>query len=109
MGGSLDVDHGLAPNLRDTGGLRPKSSGALPFQSLLWRLPWLRSALLLIPPLGWFLIVYLASLALLLITAFWGIDPFTTKISSAVWLSFLAFLTLAANSLISTANLFSMA
>ncbi|KAL6614853.1 hypothetical protein ACP70R_037123 [Stipagrostis hirtigluma subsp. patula] len=38
-----------------------------------------------------------------------GKDPFTKKINSAVWLSFLAFLTLAANSLISTANLFSMA
>ncbi|KAL6842728.1 hypothetical protein ACP4OV_027572 [Aristida adscensionis] len=37
-----------------------------------------------------------------------GSDPFTKKISSAVWLSFLALLALAANSLISTANLFSM-
>ncbi|TME95606.1 MAG: ABC transporter permease [Chloroflexi bacterium] len=45
-----------------------------------WRLPWLRSTLLLIPPLGWFLLIYIASLALLLITAFWTIDPFTTKI-----------------------------
>ncbi|TMC92993.1 MAG: ABC transporter permease [Chloroflexi bacterium] len=45
-----------------------------------WRLPWLRSTLLLIPPLGWFVLIYIASLALLLITAFWTIDPFTTKI-----------------------------
>ncbi len=63
---------------------KAKSRGALPFQSLLWRLPWLRSTLLLIPPLAWFLIVYLASLGLLLITAFWAIDEFTTRIVQ-VW------------------------
>ncbi|XP_062206321.1 CASP-like protein 4U1 [Phragmites australis] len=37
-----------------------------------------------------------------------GTDPFNKKISVAVWLSFIGFLTLAASSLISTANLFSM-
>jgi putative spermidine/putrescine transport system permease protein len=83
VGGRLDGDHGLSPTIRKTGGLRPKSSGALPLQSLLWRLPWLRSVLLLLPPLGWFVIVYLASLGLLLITAFWAIDPFTTQIVQA--------------------------
>jgi putative spermidine/putrescine transport system permease protein len=60
------------------------SRRTLPLQSLLWRVPWLRSTLLLLPPLAWFAIVYLASLALLLITAFWGIDEFTTKIVQ-VW------------------------
>src|SRR5579859_238375 len=50
----------------------------------MWRLPWLRSLLLLLPPLGWMLLVYLASLALLLITAFWTIDTFTTQIVQ-VW------------------------
>ncbi|KAM3331269.1 hypothetical protein ACQJBY_027345 [Aegilops geniculata] len=35
-------------------------------------------------------------------------DAFNRKITSSVWLSFLAFITLAASSLISTANLFSM-
>ena len=43
-------------------------------------MPWLRTTLLLAPPLTWFLVIYIASLALLLITAFWTIDPFTTKI-----------------------------
>ena len=61
-----------------------KSRGALPFEALLWRVPWLRSVLLLIPPVMWFVIVYLASLALLLVTAFWTIDVFTTKIVQ-VW------------------------
>ncbi len=80
MGGSLDGDHRVAQGGQNNRGLRPKPSGALPFQSLLWRLPWLRSTLLLLPPLAWFVLIYLASLALLLITAFWTIDTFTTKI-----------------------------
>uniref|UniRef100_A0A0E0C579 CASP-like protein n=1 Tax=Oryza meridionalis TaxID=40149 RepID=A0A0E0C579_9ORYZ len=37
-----------------------------------------------------------------------GKDPFNKKINSAVWFSFIAFIGLATNSLISTANLFSM-
>ena len=63
---------------------RPKSGGAFPFQALLWRVPWLRPALLLVPPLAWFVLIYLAALVLLLITAFWTIDTFTTKIVQ-VW------------------------
>jgi len=50
------------------------------FRSLLWRYSWVRPLLLLTPPLAWFVVIYLASLALLLITAFWTIDPFTTQI-----------------------------
>ncbi len=63
---------------------RPKGGGAVPFRALLWRLPWLRPLLLLTPPMAWFVLVYLASLVLLLITAFWSIDPFTTQIVQ-VW------------------------
>jgi putative spermidine/putrescine transport system permease protein len=59
---------------------RPKGGGAAPFRALLWRFPWLRPVLLLTPPMGWFVLIYLASLVLLLITAFWSIDPFTTQI-----------------------------
>ena len=58
---------------------RPKG-GAVPFQAVLWKYAGFRPFLLLTPPLAWFVAVYLASLALLLITAFWSIDPFTTKI-----------------------------
>ncbi|HEY8840249.1 MAG TPA: ABC transporter permease [Candidatus Dormibacteraeota bacterium] len=50
----------------------------------MWRRPWLRAFLLLLPPLGWFVVVYLASLALLLVTAFWQINDFTTQIEQ-VW------------------------
>src|SRR6478752_4003739 len=61
-----------------------KAGGAAPLQSLLWRRPWLRSLLLLTPPLGWFVVIYLASLVLLLVTAFWQINDFTTQIEE-VW------------------------
>src|SRR5947207_14703165 len=53
-------------------------------QALLWRRPWMRGALLLGPGLTWFVVIYLASLVLLLITAFWQINPFTTAIER-VW------------------------
>ena len=48
--------------------------------AVLWRRPWARATLLLTPPLAWFLLIYIASLAVLLITAFWTTNPFTTNI-----------------------------
>jgi putative spermidine/putrescine transport system permease protein len=50
----------------------------------LWRRPWLRSAVLLVPPLAWFLLIYITALVLLLVTAFWTIDTFTSQIVQ-VW------------------------
>jgi putative spermidine/putrescine transport system permease protein len=50
----------------------------------LWRRPWARATLLLTPPLAWFVLLYLAALAVLLVTAFWQINPFTTNIER-VW------------------------
>jgi putative spermidine/putrescine transport system permease protein len=61
-----------------------KKGGVAPLQSLLWRRPWLRPLLLLLPPLGWFVVIYLASLVLLLVTAFWQINDFTSQIEQ-VW------------------------
>ncbi len=61
-----------------------KKRGAAPLQSFLWRRPWLRASVLLAPPLGWFVLIYLAALALLLVTAFWQINAFTTQIEQ-VW------------------------
>src|SRR2546430_3012430 len=63
---------------------RPKRGGAVPFAAVFWRLPWLRSLVLLTPPLAWFVVIYFASLVLLLVTAFWTTDPFTTQIVQ-VW------------------------
>jgi putative spermidine/putrescine transport system permease protein len=42
--------------------------------------PWLRGLLLLSPPAAWFVVLYLAALALLLISAFWKVDDFTGKL-----------------------------
>ena len=39
---------------------------------------------MLTPPLAWFVLLYLAALVVLLITAFWQINPFTTNIER-VW------------------------
>src|SRR3989475_2772948 len=53
-------------------------------QALLWRRPWMRAALLLGPGLAWFVVIYLASLVLLLTTGFWQTNPFTPAIER-VW------------------------
>jgi putative spermidine/putrescine transport system permease protein len=45
-----------------------------------WRRPWLRGATLLGPAVGGYLLVYVAALAVLLISAFWALDPFTGEI-----------------------------
>jgi putative spermidine/putrescine transport system permease protein len=45
-----------------------------------WRFPWLRGVALLIPSLGWFLLLYIAALAVLFVSAFWSVDVFTTKV-----------------------------
>jgi putative spermidine/putrescine transport system permease protein len=50
----------------------------------LWRRPWMRATALLTPPLAWFVLIYLASLGVLLITSFWRINEFTTNIER-VW------------------------
>jgi putative spermidine/putrescine transport system permease protein len=50
----------------------------------LWRRPWLRAVALLLPPLAWMLIFYLAALAVLFVSAFWSIDSFTGKLTH-VW------------------------
>jgi putative spermidine/putrescine transport system permease protein len=68
----LDFDHRISP------------TWVARVQSLLWRRPWTRATLLLGPALAWFVVIYLASLALLLITAFWQINPFTTAVEH-VW------------------------
>jgi putative spermidine/putrescine transport system permease protein len=45
--------------------------------AVLWRRTWLRAGLTLTPPLAWFLVIYLASLVVMLLTAFWTVNPFT--------------------------------
>jgi putative spermidine/putrescine transport system permease protein len=52
--------------------------------AVLWRRPWARATLLLTPALAWFVLIYLAALVVLLITAFWRINAFTSNIEQ-VW------------------------
>ncbi len=53
------------------------ATGVARVSATLWRRTWLRATLTLTPPLAWFLVIYLASLALMLVTAFWTVNPFT--------------------------------
>jgi putative spermidine/putrescine transport system permease protein len=41
----------------------------------------LRAVALLLPPLGWMLVFYLAALAVLFVSAFWSLDSFTGKLT----------------------------
>jgi putative spermidine/putrescine transport system permease protein len=65
----LDVDQGLAPTSRV--GARRRVGGAL------WRRPWLKAVALLGPPGAAFLVVYVAALVALFLSALWTVDPFT--------------------------------
>jgi putative spermidine/putrescine transport system permease protein len=58
----------------------PVNRNANTLSAALWRRPWARATILLTPPLAWFVLLYLAALVVLLITAFWQINPFTTNI-----------------------------
>ena len=46
----------------------------------LWRRPRLQVGLLLAGPLGWLVIAYLGSLAVLFVAAFWRLDPFSGEV-----------------------------
>ena len=50
------------------------------FSALLWRRPRVAATMLLAPPMGWFLLVYLAALGILFLSAFWRVDDFTGEI-----------------------------
>src|SRR5215471_9386464 len=54
--------------------------GTARVSAALWRRAWLRAVLTLGPPLAWFLVIYLASLAVMLVTAFWTVNPFTNAL-----------------------------
>jgi putative spermidine/putrescine transport system permease protein len=60
---------------------RPKWTARRRLSAALWRRPRLRGFALLLPPLGWMVVFYLAALAVLFVSAFWSIDSFTGKLS----------------------------
>jgi putative spermidine/putrescine transport system permease protein len=60
--------------VQDRSGARRRAGGAL------WRRPWLKGLALLSPPVLAFLIVYIAALAALFVSALWTVDPFTSEL-----------------------------
>ncbi|MGA1353088.1 MAG: ABC transporter permease, partial [Ilumatobacteraceae bacterium] len=60
---------------------RDTPTGSRPMSSYLLRRPMLRLVGLLALPMTWIIGVYIFSLFLLLITAFWNVDPFTSLVS----------------------------
>jgi putative spermidine/putrescine transport system permease protein len=59
---------------------RPRRGAARRLEVALYRRPWLRGSLTLAGPLGWMLLIYVASLIVLFLSAFWTVDPFTGKV-----------------------------
>ena len=67
------TDPAAAPDL-------PRPSLARRLAGWLYRRPRIQLGLLLSAPLGWLLIAYIGSLALLAVSAFWRLDPFSGEI-----------------------------
>jgi len=64
----------LASSIAARGTARTHVSAAL------FRRPWLRAVLLLSAPGAWFLLIYLAALVLLFLSALWKVDPLSGKL-----------------------------
>src|SRR5207237_996955 len=65
----------VAAGVDDGGhGIEIRAGTGVRLSAALWRRSWVRGAALLTPPLAWFLLIYVASLAVLLLTAFWRIN-----------------------------------
>jgi putative spermidine/putrescine transport system permease protein len=64
----------LASPIAEGGTARIRVSAAL------FRRPWLRAVLLLSAPGAWFVLIYLAALALLFVSALWKVDPLSGKL-----------------------------
>src|SRR3979411_1389893 len=60
---------------------RPSTGGSARVSAALWRRAWLRATLTLTPPLAWFLVIYLASLVVMLVTAFYTVNPFQHRLA----------------------------
>lgn len=61
-------------------GVPPLRGARLRISTTFWRHPWIKALALLSPPVLAFVLVYLAALAVLFISAFWGVDSFTGKL-----------------------------
>jgi putative spermidine/putrescine transport system permease protein len=59
---------------------RPSWAARRRLSAELWRRPWLRAASLLVPPVGVYLLIYIAALAVLFVSAFWALDPLSGEL-----------------------------
>jgi putative spermidine/putrescine transport system permease protein len=59
---------------------RPRKGAARRLQIAVFKRPWLRGSLLLSGPLAWMLLIYIAALVVLFLSAFWTTDPFTGQV-----------------------------
>ncbi|TPW29643.1 ABC transporter permease [Pararhizobium mangrovi] len=59
---------------------RTGGGGLRRLSALLWRRPFAALSALVVPPLAWFLLIYIAALAVLFVAAFWSVDPFTGEV-----------------------------
>ena len=57
----------------------PSRGARLRVSAALWRRPWLKGTGLIGPPVGVYGIVYVGSLAVLLVSGFWAVDAFTSE------------------------------
>jgi putative spermidine/putrescine transport system permease protein len=60
-----------------TSGFAAGRTARIRVSAALFRRPWLRASLLLSGPGAWFVLIYIAALVLLFISALWRVDPFT--------------------------------
>ena len=88
MAGGLDGHQELTSQAYEPAG-RSRWTARRRLSAALWRRPWLRAIALLVPPLGWMAVFYLAALAVLFVSAFWSLDTFTGKLTHAwTWTNF---------------------
>ena len=62
----------------------PGREARLRFSAVLWRRPWVKALALLAPPVVAFVIVYVGSLTVLFVSAFWTVNSFTGKLEH-IW------------------------
>jgi putative spermidine/putrescine transport system permease protein len=67
----------LASSIAEGGPARPVR---IRVSAALFRRPWLRAVLLLSAPGAWFVLIYLAALVLLFLSALWKVDPLSGKL-----------------------------
>jgi putative spermidine/putrescine transport system permease protein len=58
----------------------PRRGALRHLSRLAWRRPWVKALTQVSPPVLAFLVIYVAALAALFVSAFWSVDPFTSEI-----------------------------